>query len=222
MGEMIRLTAKDGFTLSAWKAVPAGTPKGGVVILQEIFGLNAHIRSVADRYAAEGYLAVAPALFDRVRPGIELGYTPDDVAAGAKIRAETTTDGALADTQAAIDAAGEGGKVGVVGYCWGGSLAFLAASRLAGLSAAVCYYGGMIANALDEVPKVPTIMHFGRLDKHIPMSDVEKIRQALPHLSVFDYDADHGFNCDARGSYNAAAADLARARTLEFLSDKIG
>lgn len=222
MGEMIRLSAKDGFTLSAWKAVPAGAPKGGVVILQEIFGLNAHIRSVADRYAAEGYLAIAPALFDRVRPGIELGYTPDDVTNGARIRAETTTEGALADTQAAIEAAAAGGKVGVVGYCWGGSLAFLAATRLTGLSAAVCYYGGMIANALDEVPRVPTIMHFGRLDKHIPMSDVDKIRQALPHLSVFDYDADHGFNCDARGSFNQPAADLARARTLEFLADKLG
>ncbi len=222
MGETIELTAKDGFTLSAWKAVPAGTPKGGVVVLQEIFGLNPHIRSVADRFAAAGYLAIAPALFDRVQPGIELGYTPDDVTNGAAIRARTTLDGALADTQAAIDAASEAGKVGVVGYCWGGSLAFWASTRLSGVSAAVCYYGGMIANALDEIPKAPTIMHFGQLDKHIAMSDVAKIRAAFPHLSVFDYPADHGFNCDARGSYDKPSADLALARTLEFLGDKVG
>ena len=222
MGEMIRLTASDGVSLSAWKAAPTGRPKGGIVVLQEIFGLNAHIRSVADRFAEAGYLAIAPALFDRVRPGIELGYTPEDVTNGAQIRAQTTQEGALADVQAAIDAAAEGGKVGVVGYCWGGSLAFWAATRLTGLSAAVCYYGGMIAKALDEVPRVPVIMHFGQLDKHIPMSDVEAIRTALPHLAVFDYPADHGFNCDARGSFDAASADLARARTLEFLGDKLG
>lgn len=222
MGEMIKLTAKDGFTLSAWKAAPAGAPKGGVVVLQEIFGLNAHIRSVADRFAAGGYLAIAPALFDRVEPGIELGYTPEDVTNGAAIRGKTTLDGALADTQAAIDAAAEAGKVGVVGFCWGGSLAFYAATRLSGVAASVCYYGGTIANALGETPKVPTIMHFGQKDTHIPMSDVEKIRAALPHLSVFDYPADHGFNCDARGSYDKPSADLAWARTLEFLGDKVG
>ncbi|MHB2169773.1 dienelactone hydrolase family protein [Alsobacter sp. R-9] len=221
-GETIRLTAKDGFTLSAYRAAPAGKPRGGIVVLQEIFGLNPHIRSVADRFAAEGYLAVAPALFDRVEPGIELGYTPEDVTAGAAIRARTTMDGALADTHAAMCEAASAGKVGVVGYCWGGTLAYAASARLAGVAAAVCYYGGGIAGLLGEVPHAPTIMHFGALDKHIPLTDVDRIRQAYPHLGVFVYDADHGFNCDARGSFNQPAADLARARTLEFLADKVG
>lgn len=221
-GDTIRLTAKDGFTLSAYRAAPAGTPRGGIVVLQEIFGLNPHIRSVADRFAAEGYLAVAPALFDRVGPGIELGYTPADVTEGAAIRARTTMEGALADVQAAMAEAASAGHVGVVGYCWGGTLAYAASARLDGVAAAVCYYGGGIAGMLAEMPRAPTIMHFGALDKHIPLTDVERIRQAYPHLSVFVYDADHGFNCDARASFNAPAADLARARTLEFFADKVG
>lgn len=220
-GEMIRLTAKDGFALSAWRAAPAGTPRGGVVVLQEIFGLNAHIRSVADRFAAEGYLAVAPALFDRVRPGIELDYRPQDVTEGAAIRARTTMDAALADVHAAVCEASSAGPVGVVGYCWGGTLAYAAAARLEGVAASVCYYGGGIAGLLAEPPHAPTIMHFGARDAHIPLTDVDKIRQAYPHLSVFVYDADHGFNCDARASYDAAAADLARQRTLAFLADKL-
>lgn len=221
-GDTIRLAAKDGFTLSAYRAAPAGTPRGGIVVLQEIFGLNPHIRSVADGFAAEGYLAVAPALFDRVRPGIELGYSPADVTEGAGIRARTTMEGALADMQAAMAEAASAGKVGVVGYCWGGTLAYAASARLDGVAASVCYYGGGIAGMLAEIPRAPTIMHFGARDKHIPLTDVERIRQAYPHLSVFVYDADHGFNCDARASFDAPAADLARARTLEFLADKVG
>jgi carboxymethylenebutenolidase len=221
-GDTIRLAAKDGFTLSAYRAAPAGTPRGGIVVLQEIFGLNPHIRSVADGFAAEGYLAVAPALFDRVRPGIELGYSPADVTEGAGIRARTTMEGALADMQAAMAEAASAGKVGVVGYCWGGTLAYAASARLDGVAASVCYYGGGIAGMLAEIPRAPTIMHFGARDKHIPLTDVERIRQAYPHLSVFVYDADHGFNCDARASFDAPAADLARARTLEFFADKVG
>lgn len=222
MGETITLKAKDGFEFAAYRARPAGAPKGGIVVIQEIFGLNSHIRNVADRYAAEGYLAVAPALFDRAERGVELGYTPDDVTKGAAIRARVPDAGALADIEACVAAASEAGKVGVVGYCWGGTLAFAASCGIPGIAAAVCYYGGGIATMLDRIPKAPTIMHFGKLDKHIPMSAVEKIEAAFPHLSVFVYEADHGFNCDARASFNAPAADLARARTLEFLADKIG
>jgi carboxymethylenebutenolidase len=221
MGEIITMTAGDGFTFAAYKARPAGTPKAGLVVLQEIFGVNAHIREVADRFAAEGYLVIAPALFDRAQRGVELGYTPDDITAGAAIRAKVPMDGALADIAASVRAVSEAGKVGVVGYCWGGTMAWAASCRRPGVAASVCYYGGGIATMLDEMPKAPTIMHFGKLDKHIPQSDVEKIRAAFPHLSVFVYDADHGFNCDHRASYNAPAADLARARTLEFLSDKL-
>ncbi|MCP8937868.1 dienelactone hydrolase family protein [Alsobacter sp. SYSU M60028] len=221
MGETIALKARDGFECAAYKASPKGAPKGGLVVIQEIFGVNSHIRSVADRFAAEGYLAVAPALFDRAERGLELGYKPDDIARGAAVRAKVKNEDALADIEAAIAVAAEGGKVGVVGYCWGGTLAYASACRLKGLAAAVCYYGGGIAGMLDETPKIPTIMHFGALDKHIPQTDVEKIKAAYPHLAVFVYDADHGFNCDQRGSFNQPAADLARARTLEFLGDKL-
>ncbi|WP_460449367.1 dienelactone hydrolase family protein [Alsobacter sp. SYSU BS001988] len=222
MGDMIRLTAADGVTIDAYRAAPSGAPKAGVVVLQEIFGVNDHIRRVTDGFAAEGYLAIAPALFDRAQPHVELGYGPDDMQQGMEIRARTTLEGALADVEAAVKAASEAGKVGVVGYCWGGSLAFLAATRLAGVSAAVGYYGGMIASHLDEIPKAPTILHFGEKDKHISQDDVRKIQAAFPHMSVFVYPADHGFNCDARGSYDKPSADLARARTLEFLADKLG
>ena len=221
MGKMITLKAKDGFELAAYRAEPVGTPKAGLVVAQEIFGLNHHIRNVADRFAAEGYLVIAPALFDRAEKGVELGYGPDDITKGAAIRARVPMEGAMADIEASIKAASEAGKVGVVGYCWGGTLAWAASTRLPGVAASVCYYGGGIATMLDEVPKAPTIMHFGELDKHIPQTDVAKIRAAFPHLSVFVYDADHGFNCDERGSFNPKAADLAKARTLEFLADKL-
>ncbi|PSC03953.1 carboxymethylenebutenolidase [Alsobacter soli] len=221
MGEWIKLTAADGFTLDAWRSEPSGTPKGGVVVLQEIFGVNDHIRRVADGFAAEGYLAIAPALFDRAQPRVELGYSPEDGKQGMEIRARTTMDGALADVQAAVKAASEAGKVGVVGYCWGGSLAFMAAARVSDVSAAVGYYGGLIASNLNQIPKVPTILHFGEKDKHIPLTDVEKIQQAFPQMSIFVYPADHGFNCDARASYDKPSADLARARTLEFFADKL-
>ncbi len=166
-GEFVRLTARDGFTLNAWRAAPAGTPRGGVVVLQEIFGLNAHIRSVADRFAAEGYLAIARHSSTACGRGSKLGYTPEDVTQGAGIRAQTTLDGALADVHAAMCEATAGGKVGVVGYCWGGTLAYAASARLEGVAAAVCYYGGGIAGMLGETPRAPTIMHFGARDKHI-------------------------------------------------------
>lgn len=221
MGDWIKLAASDGVTIDAYRAQPTGTPKAGLVVLQEIFGVNDHIRRVADGFAAEGYLAIAPALFDRVRPKIELGYGPDDMKQGVDIRAQTTLDGALADTAAAIEAVSGAGKVGVVGYCWGGSLAYMAAARLPGVAAAVGYYGGMIASNLGEIPKAPTILHFGEKDKHIPLTDVQKIQETFPQMSVFVYPADHGFNCDARGSYDKPSADLARARTLEFFADKL-
>jgi carboxymethylenebutenolidase len=222
MGEFIKLTAADGFVLDAYRAEPQGSPRGGLVVLQEIFGVNGHIRSVADRYAALGYRAIAPALFDRVKPGIELGYGPDDVQAGVALNKQTRREDTLMDVAAAVAAASGAGRVGVVGYCWGGTLAYAAACELSGLSAAVGYYGGGIAGMLDRTPKVPVMLHFGQQDGHIPMSDVENIRRALPAVPVYDYPAGHGFNCDARNSYDKASADLALSRTLPFLRENVG
>jgi carboxymethylenebutenolidase len=222
MGKTIELTAKDGHKFAAYVAEPQGKAKGAVVVIQEIFGANGHIRRTADLYASKGYHAIAPALFDRIRPGIELGYQPDDIAKGRELRTQIPLEKTLLDLQATIDAAKKNGKVAVVGYCWGGSLAYLAATRLDGVACAIGYYGGMIAEHKDERVRVPTILHFGETDQSIPMSDVEKVRKAHPDMSIFVYPAGHGFNCDERGSYDAASAKLALERTLKFIADKIG
>lgn len=222
MSSRIDLHAKDGFVVPAYMAEPPGAPKGGVVLLQEIFGLNAHIRSVADGYAAEGYLVVAPATFERVQPGVELGYEPAEQKTGSGLKAAVEAlpaPGVMQDIQAAIERAAEAGKVAVIGYCWGGLLAWRAACTLDGLAAAVPYYGGgMTGQAESErKPKVPVLAHFGRQDSHIPLEGVEAFKKAQPDVDVHLYDAGHGFNCDARGSFDADAAKLARQRTLAFL-----
>ena len=221
MGETITLACKDGARISAYVARPSGKPKGGMVVLQEIFGVNHHIRAVADKYAAAGYLAVAPALFDRVEKGVELGYGMEDRPRAMDLRGRTKIEETLADVAAAIEAAKDGGKVGIVGYCWGGTLAYAAACRLPGVAAAVGYYGGGIAGIAGEKPRIPLMLHFGERDKHIPLSDVEKIRAAQPEVPVFVYAADHGFNCDERESYAAAAAQEAELRTMEFFAAEL-
>ncbi|MBW0005907.1 MAG: dienelactone hydrolase family protein [Hyphomicrobiales bacterium] len=221
MGETLKVTAKDGATISAYKASPSGKPKGAMVVLQEIFGVNHHIRSVTDRYAAQGYVSIAPALFDRVGKGIELAYTQDDVTKGADIRSKTKLDATLADIEAAVKAVASAGPVGVVGYCWGGTLAYASACRLSGIKAAVGYYGGGIAAMLDEKPKVPVMLHFGEKDKHISMDDVNKIKKAFPSMPVYVYDADHGFNCDERGSHDKPSAEVALKRTLAFFDEHL-
>jgi carboxymethylenebutenolidase len=222
MGQTLTLTAKDGHQLGAYRADPTGKPRGAIVVIQEIFGVNHHMRHVTDDFAAQGYVAVSPALFDRVEKGIELGYDPKSIEAGRDIRGKVPFDGTLADLQAAINYAKPFGKVGVVGYCWGGGLAFLSATRLDGVAAAVGYYGGMVAAHAQEKPRVPVILHFGDHDQSIPMSDVEKVKQARPDVPVYVYNAGHGFSCDERGSYDAEAAKLARERTLKFFAEKIG
>jgi carboxymethylenebutenolidase len=221
MATMIRLRAADGFELGAYESRPATVPRGAVVLLQEIFGVNRHMRRVADDYAARGYHVVAPALFDRVRPGIELGYDGAGMAAGRETRGKVPLEETLLDMQAAIDAAALHGKVAVIGYCWGGSLAFLAATRLERLACAVGYYGGMIAGHAEERTRVPTILHFGDKDASIPLADVETVRKAHPDMSIFVYPAAHGFNCDERGSYDRASAELALERTLRFVDEKL-
>jgi carboxymethylenebutenolidase len=216
MGENVTLTASDGVKIGAYVAKPAGTPKGGMVVIQEIFGVNHHIRAVTDFYASQGYFAVAPALFDRVEPGVEVGYDGADRQKGMETKGKVDNAKAELDVQAAIDYAKQAGKVGVVGYCWGGTLAFLAATKLEGVTAAVGYYGSGVAAMAANKPKAPIILHFGDKDQSIPMTDVEKIKAARPDVPVYVYSAGHGFNCDERGSYDKTAADLARSRTLEF------
>ncbi|HWI29611.1 MAG TPA: dienelactone hydrolase family protein [Stellaceae bacterium] len=222
MGQNITLTAKDGHKFAVYRADPSGRPKGALVVIQEIFGVNHHMRNVTDSFAREGYVAVCPALFDRVEPGIELGYDQKSIESGRDIRAKVPLDGTLADLQAVIDYAKQFGKVGAVGYCWGGGLAFLAATRLPGTAAAVGYYGGMVAAHAGEKPKVPVMLHFGDQDQSIPMSDVEKVKAARPDVPLYVYKAGHGFSCDERGSYNAEASKTALERTLKFFKEHIG
>ncbi len=222
MGKMIELTASDGHKLAAYRADPQGKPRGAIVVIQEIFGVNSHIKQVADGYAADGYLAIAPAMFDRVQKNVDLGYTPDDIAKGREIRGKVTNDMAVIDAEAAVKAAAEAGKVGIVGYCWGGLIAWLASARVPGLSAAVPYYGGGILDNAELEPKVPLMGHFGDKDQHIPVEGVKRLAEKHRKHQIFIYSADHGFNCDHRGSYNAPAAKQARERTLEFFRKHVG
>lgn len=220
MGELITLTASDGHTLPAWHSGHEGP---GLVVIQEIFGLNNHIRHTADRFAAQGFTALAPALFDRVEPGVELGYTEADVARGRAIRGKVSLDDALRDIAAAVEALkAEERSVGVVGYCWGGSLAWASATRLEGLGAAVGYYGGDVAKMADEQPRCPVMLHFGEQDHAIPMSDVATVRRKHPELPVHTYPAGHGFSCDERGSFHPESHAIALSRTLPFLRRHLG
>ncbi len=221
MGKNITLTAADGHKLGAYRADPAGVAKGSVVVIQEIFGVNHHIRSVCDRVAAAGYAAVAPALFDRIEPGFESGYSPGEISAAMRFVENPDFEAFLRDTSAAIGELKSAGPVSIMGFCLGGTVAFAAACNLEGLSSAVCYYGGFIAKMADQKPKVPTLMHFGALDAHIPLSDVEIIRQKRPDCDIHVYQgADHGFHCDERGSYNKDAATLAWHRSLDWIARK--
>ena len=218
----LKLTASDGHAFNGYLAEPSGTPKGGLVVIQEIFGVNAHIRSVADGYAADGYVALAPALFDRAKAGIELGYDADDVAKGREVRAGIATDDALKDVAAAISAlSGRGLKVGMVGYCWGGSLTWEAACGLDGVAAASSYYGGEVPKRSDLKPKCPIVLHFGETDASVPIEGVKAFMATNPDLPVHIYPAGHGFNCDHRGSYDADSAKLARERTLELFGEHL-
>ena len=223
MGNVTTLTSSDGHSFEAYEAAPDGSPKGTIVVVQEIFGVNAHIREVADGYARAGYRAIAPALFDRVEPKIELGYAGADMMQGIEIaRGKLDVSDSLLDIQTTVQSASESGAVGLVGYCFGGLMAFLSACQVSGLACAVSYYGGGIAAQLEQSPNIPLQFHFAELDAHIPLSDVDLIRNAYPHCPLFTYDADHGFNCDHRASFDEAAADLARQRALDFFAEHMG
>lgn len=215
MGDQISIKMQDGFELSAYRSMPSAQSKGVVVVIQEIFGVNAHIREVADGYAAQGYSAIAPALFDRIERDIELGYAEADMGKGIELAFQGLEMAqTMKDLQSVVDYGAAQGAVGVVGFCFGGLLTYLSACQLKGVAAASSYYGGGIAGVLDHQPKCPLIMHFGELDAHIPMTDVDKIKEANPRIPVHVYDADHGFNCDHRASYSEQAAELALQRTL--------
>ncbi|HLY40535.1 MAG TPA: dienelactone hydrolase family protein [Terracidiphilus sp.] len=223
MGETVVLQASDGQKLDAYVARPAGKPIAGLVVIQEIFGVNRHIRSVADDYAKDGFLAVAPALFDRVQKGVELTYEPADGQKGMGMVKQIEISKSLADVDAALDYARKqaGGKAGVIGYCYGGLLAWLSATRLHP-GVAVGYYAGGIGNYAGEQPKAPMQLHFGKLDNHIPRDQVDKVAAAHPDVEIHWYDgAGHGFNCDMRSAYNPEAAALARTRALAFLKSHL-
>ncbi len=219
----ISLAAKDGHRFSAYEAMPSGKPRGGLVVVQEIFGVNRHIRDVADGYAADGYNVLAPAIFDRAERGTELGYDQEGRTRGMALRQKIGLEEMLNDIEACVAALKPSGKVAVIGYCLGGSLAWLAATRLAGVAAAVGYYGGMVAKHLDEVPKCPVMLHFGEEDPSIPMDDIAAIRAAaVPNVAVFSYPgAGHAFNRAGTEAHHAPSADLARERTLAFLRDHV-
>lgn len=218
----LQLRAADGHTFSAYLAKPAGTPmRGGIVVVQEIFGVTGHIERVADQYAAKGYLAIAPALFDRQERGVNLPYDEQGSKVGFGYAQKASTEGLMADLTAAIDAVSHAGAVGMVGYCWGGRVVYMAGSRT-NITAGVVYYGGGITQVLEPTPRCPMLFHFGQHDTHIPLADVERIRAAYPQGEYHLYDAGHGFNCTDRSSFDAAAAHLALERTLAFFERQLG
>lgn len=222
MGEHVKLTAADGHEFDAYIARPAGSPIAGLIVLQEAFGVNRHIRSVADEYASDGFLAVAPALYDRLERSIELGYEGAEKERGLTLARQSNHDDVIKDIAAAIDFARQqtGKKVGVIGYCFGGTMVWLSATRLHP-DAVVGYYGGQIPRYAAETPRCPVMLHFGKLDQHIPKSEVDKVQAAHPDVPIYWYDAGHGFNTSDRASYNPDAAKLARQRSLDFLKKNL-
>lgn len=221
-GNRISLVASDEFRLGAYLAQPSTLPRGAIVVLQEIFGVNSHVRSVCDGFAGDGYVTIAPALFDRTERDVDLSYSDADIARGRVFKDAAHPASVLLDVTAARDAVKQYGHVGVVGYCWGGYLAWLSACRVEGLAAAAVYYGGGIGDALNEKPRCPVLGHFGEHDTMIPMSAIAAWRSAYPQHPVHTYDAGHGFNCDQRASFDKRSADLARSRTLEFFRQHLG
>jgi carboxymethylenebutenolidase len=221
MGQMTEATMGDGTTIRVYRAEPAVAPRAAIVIMHEAFGMNDHIRSLCDRYAAEGYLALAPALYDRAEKGFEVpGYGDTDLEKGRALRQAVEWDDAIADMQVVVDLARAAGAVGVVGFCWGGSLAWLAATRC-GADAAVSYYGGQIIQFIDEIPGCPVMAHFAEHDIHVPPESAATVREHHPNVPVHMYDANHGFNCDARADYDATSAALAQERTSAFFAQTL-
>jgi carboxymethylenebutenolidase len=223
MGKTIELAAADGYKLSAYRAEPQGKPKGALIVAMEIFGVNSHIRSIADGYAADGYLAIAPALFDRVERGYDTGYGPADRQTGIDIiQKKINLDDTMKDVAAALQSVASAGKAGIVGYCWGGRVSWLSAAKVGGLACAISYYGGGIPGLADLQPKCPVLFHWGETDQSLPLDQVKAFAAKHSGETHYFYPAGHGFNCDQRESYDAASAKLARTRSLEFLRKHVG
>ena len=221
LGKTVQGKAGDGHASGIYRAEPEGKARAALVVVQEIFGVNGHIRSVCDDYAGQGYLALAPALFDRAERDVQLGYGSDDVARGRAIREKVSLKDALMDVEAAARQV-EGQRVGVVGFCWGGTVSWVAATRSRSFSASVGYYGGGVPDLAGERPNCPVLLHFGEQDQAIPLEGVRRLQAIHPELPVHIYPAGHGFNCDQRASYHAESARLARERTLAFLREHLG
>ena len=223
MGSFIDLTADDGHRLSAYRAEPSGKPRGAIVVIQEIFGVNSHIKAVADGYARDGYLVIAPAMFDRAQRNYDTGYSQPEIEAGRKVMQILDWNNTMKDVSAAVAAAKSAGKVGIVGYCWGGTVCWVAAARVSGLACSVPHYGGGMPNFITEKPKCPVMAHFGELDQSPTLEQAKAIVAAHPEIQAHFYaGAGHGFNCDHRGSYHAESAKLARERTLAFFRQHLG
>ena len=222
MGKIIELIASDGHKLSAYRAEPAGKPNGALIVAMEIFGVNSHIRSVADGYAADGYLAIAPALFDRVQRGYEAGYSQEEIQTGIGFIQKINLDDTMKDIGAALGNVSTAGKVGMVGYCWGGTATWKAACTLDGLACAIPYYGGGITGLTGLKAKCPVLFHWGETDHSIPLDKAKAFAEAHADQTHYFYPAGHGFNCDQRGSYDKPSAEAARRRTLEFLAKHVG
>ena len=223
MGKHIDLTASDGHKFQAYVAEPSGKPKGALIIVMEIFGVNSHIRRVTDEYAGDGYLAIAPQFFDRVQKGLDVGYAGQDMELARSLMQKMNLNDPLKDVEAAKQNVSSAGKVGIIGYCWGGSLAFKSAANVNGLACAVAYYGGSIPNIVDEKPKCPVMFHWGETDQSIPLDKAKMVAEKHKDQTHYFYPgAGHGFNCEQRGSYNADASKQARQRTLEFLKKYVG
>ena len=219
---MLELTAADGHSFAAYSAGPADA-KRALVVVQEIFGVNRHMRRVCDDFAAQGYAVIAPALFDRTERGVELGYDGPDVARGRDLRGTIDAGKTVLDVLAAAAALPKAARRGIVGYCWGGTVAWHGATRTSAFEAACGWYGGGIVAAKDEATRCPVQLHFGETDASIPMADVEAIRAAQPGVEIFVYQgAGHGFGCEERGSYVAADAARAQERTLAFFARHLG
>jgi carboxymethylenebutenolidase len=220
---MLQLRAKDGHSLSAYMVAPEGKPRGGVVVIQEIFGVNSHIKNVTDGFAADGYVAIAPALFDRVERDFETGYAPADIERGRMVRGKLQIEDAVKDIAAAVTELQKTGlKVGVVGYCFGGTMAWLAATRIPGVAAASSFYGGGVADTAGEQPRCPVIFHFGETDASIPKDHWDRIKAQHPSIPMHIYPAGHGFSCDERGSFHEPSARQARQRTIDFFREHVG
>jgi carboxymethylenebutenolidase len=221
MGELIKATASDGHILDVYLAQAKGSPKGGIVLVQEIFGVNSHIKSIADQYASEGYLVGAPSLFDRVGSNILLSYNPEDVAHGKGLKEFIGNESPLLDIKATLNIVKSAGKVAIIGYCWGGTLAWLSACQVPGFAAATAYYGGNIGALASMYPKCPTIFHFGENDPTISLRDINILKSAQPKSSIYLYPAVHGFNCEQRDSFHSISSEIALERTIEHVEHNI-